>query len=213
MATIALITAAEARLGLPGLSGTGVDTELDTVILRASELISRFCRFPEEAGDSPSMGNRTYTHYLTGPSALEPRKLILPVRPVVSITSIEDDATWTFDGSSFLVASTDYDGGLIKPSGEVWLEPSASHAWSTGPRNIKVVYVAGHGAATANIPELLKQAAVIVTKYLWDHPGMQGRSAVSRGGASATKDPAPVRLPLAAREALSQYRLVGGSLA
>jgi len=211
MSTIALITAAEARLQIPSLSGTGEDTNLDTVIEIASAAISRYCLFPELGGDSPDIGNRTYTHYLDGPTLENIRKLLLRVRPVVSITSIEDDATWAFDGSSFLVASGDYT--LIKETGEVWLDPDASHSWSSGPRHIKVVYVAGVGAATANIPPLVKQAARITTRYFWDHPGMQGRISVSRAGATSSKSTTiPIEIPQEAKELLSQYRLIEASL-
>lgn len=212
---MALITAAEARLAIPELTGTGEDAALNTLITRADRALAAWCGYPaSSAGGSRSLEQTTYTHYSGIDFVVQSsRWFILPVRPVISITSIHDDDSgeWTY-GTDELVASSDYvvDGA----SGRVDLVPEASHGgWGKGHRQLKVVYSAGYTTA----PDDLKHAVVMLVKHWWDLRRRQGKVAASAGGVSSsglgphgsdTGDTIPVHV----RQIVGRYRLWSASV-
>jgi hypothetical protein len=118
------------------------------------------------------------------------------VYPVQSIASIEDDPTEAFDGSTYLVSSSDY---TSRPDGVVLLKLTATHgAWSDSDNQvIKVVATIGH----ATVPPRIKQAAGMLVKHWWELRHQQGRANASQGGGSVgLRDetlPEPVRELLA----------------
>jgi len=196
---MALLTAAQARLYVPGLSGD--DANLATMIDRADSMLAVYCGYPAPDSGSPTMEDTTYTVYLDGPSPTEPRKLALPVRPVQSITTIHDDLSGTWDyGSGDLVASSDY--VLDSQTGAVWLRPDAAHGgWGTSPRGIKVVMVAGY----ATIPSWLQHAAGMLVSHMWQMRHTGGMQATSAAGRSETLRPETI--PDQVRLAMAQAYL------
>ena len=209
---MALITAPQAREKIPSLSGTGEDTLLDTMIAAAGVAFARYCGYPAASvGGNPSMEAATYTRYMDGPRpsattpegrALEARCLTLEVWPVNSITSIEDDPTWDFDGASYLVASTDYtlrDGNR----GLVVLKSTAAHGqWSSIDGAIKVVYSGGFSAGPATLKELCKHAV----RHAYDLRATQGKTNLSQGGVSiGLRD--EDYLPALVKQGLDNFRL------
>jgi hypothetical protein len=202
---MALITAAEARAYIPGLTGSGEDTALDTLIAQAGEMMARWCGYPAvSSGTAPTMEDQTYTLY-GGDSGAGVRvsgaRLILPVSPVLSITSIYDSVQWTY-GASDLVASGDYvlNGDL----GEVYLLPTASHAWTCEDRGLRVVCVAGY----STIPDALKALCGRLVHHLWMRQQAGEVVSASGGGAALAFpfDPVP---PEIAR-GLLPFRLMRG---
>lgn len=175
---MALITAAEARLYLPGLTGTAEDTALDTLILRAGRVMAAWCGYPPaSAGGQPSMETLAYTRYYDAPSG---RELVLDVWPVTAITSIEDDPTLTWNGTEYLVASADYT--LIEgASGRLLLKNTATHAaWSEVEGALKVAFTAGW----VTVPDAVKEACGFQVAHVWkDRPAI-GASSVSQEGGS-----------------------------
>lgn len=199
MAYVALITAEEARTQLPGLTGTAQDTLIDDLIVTASAHCANYCFYPKyDQAQDPSLASQSYTIYLEA-DLNEPRRLLSPVWPVQSITTIHADPSWEF-GSSTLLESSEYTilGGV-----EIWLKPSATGAFAGSARSNKIVLVAGHGASTGAIPDSIKRACAIVTRHLWDLRKAQGISNVSRGKSATLIE----GLPLAAKELLGRYRL------
>lgn len=200
---MALITASEAKLLVPALSGTGSDTDLDTLIARADSVMAAWCGYPSRStGLDPTLEDQTYTLRLSGPGG---RDLYLPVGPIISVTSIEDDPNEAFDGSSYLVASGDYE--VMLPSstdGErIRLKTSATHgAWSnTDAPVIKAVVVAGW----ATIPGGLKQATAMLVRHWWDLRQTQGRQVQTQQGSTVTNR--EEEIPAAVRQMLAPYRL------
>ena len=134
---MAIITAAQARLMIPQLTGTAEDTDIDTMIARADAVFGRWLGYPRASTSTQStVESTTYTHYLHGPMTTNKRAIMLPVRPVVSVTSVHDDTNLDY-GSSFLVASGDYT--IDTERGIVELNPDSTHGgWSRARRAIMV---------------------------------------------------------------------------
>lgn len=195
---MAVITQAEARVYLPGLSADVA--EVATLITRADAILSAWCGYPPATeGGVTTFEDVSYTHYLAGNGG---RSLQLPVWPVASITSVQDDATEAFDGSTYLVASGDYS---IRPRGELRLDADSTHgAWSaaTGDsRPIKVVYVAGF----ATPPEDLKGLIAEYVAQLWAMRQGAGKAQVQTPGGSAEVPSGQV--PLSMRQRLRRFEL------
>lgn len=172
-----LITAAEARGLIPGLTGTTQDTAIDAFILRAGALMAIWCGFPPAtAGVDPTLGSATYTRYYDGDGTAE---LDLGVYPVVSVTTIHDDPDRGY-GAAYLVDAADYE--IDKEKGTVFLLPSGAHGvWSNHQRRaVKAVFVAGF----ETVPESIKQACAQEVKRMMGLRGTQGQTNASRSGAS-----------------------------
>jgi hypothetical protein len=189
---------------LPTLTGTGEDTAITTMIARADAMLAAWCGFPPaSASASPTLESTTYTEYLDGPSALDPRALLLPVRPVASITTIHDDRDndWTY-GSADLVSSGDY--VLDGRTGRVHLIDTATHGgWSARKRAIKVVFVAGYDTGAHKI---VAEAISIMVAHWWSQRNGQGKASTTAGGQSVTARPETI--PDRVREMMAPLRLL-----
>lgn len=193
---MAIITQAQARIALPGLTADQADVA--TLIDRADSVLAAWCGYeaPTESSN-PTFQDVAYVRYLPGPGG---RSLCLPVWPIVSVTAIEDDPTEVFDGTSYLVASGDYD---IRPRGEVLLKQASVHgAWTdTSARTIKATWVAGY----ATPPEDLTQAVVEYVALLWASRRTLGVGGISTGdGSVQTRDPT---VPEHVRQKLQRFNL------
>lgn len=179
---MAIITAAQARDYLPGITGTGQDTLLEELITRAEAAIALRLHFPPaSAGGARSIEQTTYTHYVgrvPGVGVIDSATIQLPVRPVTAITTIHDDPDWTYPAGD-LVASADYvvDG----EAGIVRLVPNSTHGgFSTGIGAVRVVYVAGW----TTDPSQMRTAVALLVQHYWRLRKDGGRSSVSEGGVS-----------------------------
>lgn len=132
------------------------------------------------------MEDSTYTLYLPGPSRSEPRKLELPVRPVVSITSAYSDPQEDYTSDTQVAA-----GDMVLDSnlGEIWLTPDASSSWSVGGRANKIVVIAGYASTP---PDLVAICAVLV-RHLWNLRNTQGRDNIQQQPDGQTLIPKPVQ--------------------
>lgn len=183
---MALMTAAQLREVIPELTGTAEDADLTTLIARVDAAFARYCGYPPAtATASPTLESAAYTFYLTGMGG---RDLVLPIRPVATLTSIEDDTERDFDGSSYLVASSDYNLRWDPNRGHVVvLKSTATHGyWSTSPGAIKVVATCGYSTAPGDVLE----AARIAARQWWDRRKSRGRVSMStpQGGSQQLAD-------------------------
>ncbi len=189
-----LVTAAEARLQIPELSGTAEDTNLETLITRVGAAFARYCGYP---GSSPTMESTSYARYYDGPGG---RDLVLDVWPIVSISSIYDDTTLDFTDSQYLVSSSDY---VVVNGRIVRLKNTSTHgAWSEGAGQIKVSFTAGY----ATVPDDLKQLVIMAVKHWFDLRRIQGKSNTSQGGVSVGFRDEEF-LPAMVKAGLSPFRL------
>lgn len=208
---MALITAAEARsYNLLGLTGSGEDTSINELIDRAGVWIAEWLGYPPaSAGAEPTIEDTTYTHYSgTGAGAVfvadDGRMIMLPVIPVVSVTTLHDDTDWDY-GSGDLIDSGDY--VLDGVNGYVWLRTDASDQFTPGvERAVKAVYVAGY----ATVPGPIAQACGILVRALWDARKVQGRNSISTPSTSASLT--PLEVPRMVYDLLQPYRLGRGGI-
>jgi hypothetical protein len=187
---------------LPHLTGTGEDATLTTMIARADAVLAAWCGYPPaSASASPTLESTTYTEYLDGPSVMEPRALVLPVRPVASITTIHDDTDgdWSYDADD-LVSSDDYT--LDGREGRVYLHDDSTHgSWSSRKRAIKVVFVAGFDTGAHKIIA----EAISILAHWWALRHGQGKAAQTAGGQSVTARPETI--PDRVRELMAPFRM------
>lgn len=199
---MALITAAQARERIPSLEGSTSDTLLDTMIAALGAAFARYCEYPAASvGGNPTMESASYTRYLDGSGT---RELVLDVWPVTAITSIEDDPTEDFDGSTYLVTASDYGSGAREGNrGLVLLKATASHGvWNEGRRNIKAAFTAGFSTVPNDLQEIAKMAA----RDAWEARNHQGKKSQSQGDTSTTwNDDDFLTAPV--RRALAPFRL------
>lgn len=191
---MALITAAQFREHYPALSGTAEDTLLDTLIARADEALARACGYPQTDAGAWTLEDATYTFYLPAPSCSEPRRIELPVCPVVSITSAYSDPNEDY-GAETQIASGDM--VLDSQRGDIWLTPDATLSWSLGGRSNKVTVVAGY----ATTPPGLVAICAMQVRHLWNLRNTQGRE-------SAQQQPdALAAIPSLVEQMLGPYRI------
>jgi hypothetical protein len=206
---MALLTAAEAKEALTGLSGTGSDTVLDKLIAAVGVAIAEHLGYPrKDATTDASCETLTYTFYSGGNNGrveIEGRKLILPARPVTSVTSVHDDTDQGYS-SSYLVASTDYTTDAV--DGVIRLLPTATHGgWSAGEYAVKVIAVCGF----TTVPTNIKQAARWCVRHWWEINGRGLSTQISAEGVSVT--PPDIAIPKQAAKLLEGYRLATGWVA
>lgn len=194
---MAVISQAEARVYLPGLSAD--DSTVATLITRADAILAGWCGYPAASESGlPTFEDVTYTQHLPATGG---RSLYLPVWPVVSVTSIEDDPNEEFDGTSYLVAASDYS---IRPRGEILLDVTSTHgAWSnTQAHVIKAVYVAGF----ASPPEDLKGLVAEYVAVLWAMRKGSGKATVNTAQGNTAEVPSG-EIPLSIRQRLRRFDL------
>lgn len=205
---MALPTAPEVRaLMFPELTGTSEDAKLTVEIAAADAVCAAYCLFPPAtAGASPTLEAAAYTVYRDGPSAADPRRLDVRLHPVNSVTSIyvDDGNDWSYDAGE-LVDSGEY--VLDGLAGHIWLKPTATTAWSSGKRRIKLTVNAGYNVGTT---DALTQAIALLVKA-WRTgarkagPTASGGSA--SGGASSQQASPAQALPDVVLALLSPYVL------
>ena len=196
---MAIMTAAEARLYVRGITGTGEDSTLSTLISRADAVMASYVGLPPStAGGVATLEDTTITLYLDGSGGQELR---LPYGPVLSVTSVHDSDDRIY-ASADLVAASDYE--LYGLESLIRLKDTSSHGyWSTGRRAIKVAAVIGF----STVPEDIKHAAGLQVAHWFQGRDHVGRKSINQGGGSITVNGLDL-LP-EVKQALNPYRQAG----
>ena len=196
---MALVTVATVKQYLPEITGSGADSDLTALITRAESEIARYLGFPlYDSGSSASLDDLTYTIYLDGPSYLDRSVLQLPIKPIVSITSVHSDPNREY-GSQHAISGTEYD--LDKQNARLILKPKeATQGFDSGARAIKVVCVAGYATAPAD----LEHAICVFVAHLHRAKSAQGKESNAQRG--ATVNYSPRTMPPEVKEILYSYR-------
>ncbi len=204
---MALITAAEARDLLPGLTGTGEDTLLGTLIDSVGALFARVCGYPPATvGAAPTMESASYTLYVDAPCLESTALLDIGVRPVTAVANMYVDISRVYGADTEITEGTDFE--ILGEEGQLLLITTGSGAWATGLRANKIVCTAGF----ATVRDDLKHACKVAVKDLWELRSRQGVASRSRGGSTfSARDEQIVRD--IARELLTHYRLADTWLA
>ncbi len=206
---MAIATAEQVRLMLPSLTGSLMDTDLDTLIARFDSLAAQFCGYPDSPGGTVgaarTIERTTYTFYLDGPTTTDPRILDLGVYPVSSVQSVYSDPLREY-GSDTLVSSDDYT--LIGDQGLLELSSTAADMWDTHYRAIKVSLTLGFDP----VPRSIIQACALQVAHWWRGRGSIGQTSASQRGSSIQFSPNGLGLLPAVQALLSDFVLVGGSV-
>jgi len=177
-----LVSAATLREYLPEIGdNTSADTELNSLIARVEAAVARYLGFPPPASSSSftTLDQSTYTLYLDGPTYLDRNVLQLPIKPVVSITSIFSDIERRYEaGSALTLSNIDID--LV--NGRLIIKPYTSTAFDRGYRAIKITFVAGYD--TAAPPADLVHAICVLSSQLHRAKQTQGKENISIQGTS-----------------------------
>ena len=169
------------------ISDTSQDSRIERMINTASEFIARYCKRTLVTG--------TYTEYIDGRAS---NRLMLKEYPITGgpVTNTAGDSTpqvW-IDNSSVFGATSELDPdsyfiangiSLVRVGGTNAL--SSGIIWPKGYRNIKVVYNAGLGTATAgDLPSDLEQACLDYVMWLYDMRSDRriGRNSKNKSGES-----------------------------
>lgn len=203
---MALLTAAQAReLGMPELSGTGLDSTLEIWIARATEALARWCWYPTpSSGARATLESASYVMRLHGYDD-KPRHLQTHWSHgrLTAVASIYDDPAYDW-GAGTLVDSGDY--SILQPDGVVLLASTAAHgAWGRASESIKVSCTAGWTSLT--VPYDVQQAIGLLCKHYARLKTEQGHGSTSSGGGSVTS--LGEGMPDQVVEIMSQYRLLG----
>jgi hypothetical protein len=170
-----VISAATVRAQLTG-AVSGDDTLIGTLVDRADAALAEWMRFPLPDAGTRTLGAATYTLYpgLMGIDPSDPLVMLLPVRPVISVTSVYIDPERSY-GAATAVASGDRD--LDTVLGAIVLRDSAGTGWSTALRANKVTVSAGW----ATLPGSLAQALVMQVGHWLAHTRTAGRLTIDDG--------------------------------
>jgi hypothetical protein len=196
---MALLTVAEVREYLPGLSGD--DAVIAALVTALDDAIARWLGFPAyDDTDARTVEDVAYTLYLPDgdDSAVssDGQVLYLP-RPISSVTSIYDDDLWAW-GSDTLIAATDY--LTDKPGGRVLLKPgSTCGAFGTSLRRLKVSATCGFTAP----PGPIKLAAKLWCAHVYNLRSRHGKLSIS--GGQVTESLRDETMPEAARQLLTPF--------
>jgi len=193
---VALISPADVRA-----HSHGYTTDDDSAILRAIGIAeaqaAAYLGWPPDSDGVPSLASSSRTFYIDAPIRRQPDILQLPVRPLVSVTSV---AKW--NGVSYdTVSASKYD--VITLSGRIRLALNSSESWLIGDRRQKVVCVAGWTAETVELA-IADALARLASHVLTVGRGKRSES-TSRAGSTVTFR--SVRMPSDVVDLLAPYRL------
>lgn len=205
---MALITAAEARQYIPGLSGTGDDTKIAELISAFDSAMAAYCGYPayDSTGTICTFEDQTYTLHLPDEdlSISDDAQIVHVPRPLVSVTSVFEDEEWAYAAASE-VASTNW--VLDKAGGRIILKPSSTHGlWSTEWRALKVTVICGF----ATVPEDLKLAAKLLVGHWYQLKSRHGKQSLS--GMNAQESLRPETWPEPVLQILNRHLQRGAIL-
>src|SRR4051812_26921557 len=152
--------------------GAAFDVELDTVadLIKAATakldgadgiLNPRRCLMPQ-----------TWDAVFDGFPDEDPADLVLPLVPIISITSVGylDHAgeTQTIDEDAYRLVADDWESRLVLPDGSEWPTPAS------GPGTVTVRFVSGYASAD-ELPPTLRQDVLTLAGYWFDNREKTGQ--------------------------------------
>jgi len=195
---MSIVSASTLRDYLPEIgSATGADTALDKIIKRAEERIARWLGFP---GTSPVLDLTATTLYIDGPTNTDSNVLQLPVKPMVSLSSVHSDENQVYESSTEintanLILDLEWSRLIIKPT-------ASTRGFISAPRANKVVATFGYSPLTP--PDDLIHAICVYASLLQRQKQTQGKLSINQRGNSLT--PAKPQMPEEVKEILRPFR-------
>jgi hypothetical protein len=191
-----VITAAAARLQIPGLTGTAEDTKIETLIDVADAMIAAAVCAAMPDNGAPTLASATYT--LIEPEVVvseDGYTLLVRVPNITAVTSLHVSASRVWDAST-LRDSAGY--VLDVRTSMIEIDPSYPPLPLTR-RSVRAVVTAGW----ATLPDDLAHAVAVLTRHLFDLRHGQGRTSVSEAGISTSLR--PETMPDAVRQMIARY--------
>jgi len=219
-----IITAAEARRWIPGLTGTTEDTILEDLIDAADSALAEFLGYPHPVSEDPpaSRGKtilkQTYHLYLEG-NPSEPKLLRLgglPIHASDTAPKVYIDSDWVWPATSELTDGTDYDWNYpdLRGDGCLVLRPGGSYgSWPTTLRCIKVQTPMGYatgGLTYDDLPKDIQVACGLLVAHWYQLRHTSGLTNVSQAGGSAGLVSGAI--PDNVKQLMKPYRLSGNWL-
>ena len=98
------------------------------------------------------------------------REVRLPFSPLVSVTHVktydDDDTATTMATSTYYVDTAADSGRIVLRTGQTW--PDMLRVANA----LEVQYVAGYGASSSDVPDAIRQGALIMAAHLFENPDL-----------------------------------------
>lgn len=165
------VTLAEAKAHLR-VDGSAEDTLISSLIITS--------RLHVEAALGLAMITQSWSYFL---DAWPPGDVLaLPLRPVQSIAAVKlyapDESVEVVPSDIYLLDGAGTPARLVRHGSLPWPKPART------ANGIEVAFVAGYGAAAANVPAPIRQAILLLIAHWYEH-----REPVAIGAASAPVPP------------------------
>lgn len=196
---MALVTTDILKEYLPEVSGTGANTELSNLLDRVESAIARWLGFPAPDGsNTPTLAVSTYTLYIDSYWFGNRGVLQLPIKPVVTITSVHSDPDREYNSDSE-VHSDEYE--IDKQAGLLIIKPTVSTVgFSNAYRANKVVGTFGF---TLFHKDLIHAVCVFASQL---HRAKSSQGKRSQSVRNATTTYMPNVIPDEVKQILYPYR-------
>ena len=196
---MSLVSVATLKNYLPEYTGTASDTELGNLLDRVESDVARFLGFPiYDSGTTPVLTAQTYTLHIDEPMYTNHMVLQLPIRPLISVSSIHSDADREY-GADTEITAAEYI--IDKQLARIILKFNVStEGFVTAFRGNKVVVSAGYATALAD----LEHAICVFASQLHRQKSNQGKD--SQGQRDATTRFSKKTMPHEVKEILYPLR-------
>lgn len=196
---MALVTTDILKEYLPEITGTGSDTELSNLLDRVEATIARWLGFPApDASNTPTLAVTTYTLYIDSYWIDDISVLQLPLKPVVTITSVYADPERKYTADTE-VNSDEYE--IDKQQGLLIIKPDTSTVGFT--KGYRANRVIGTFGFTLYHRDLVHAVCVYASQL---HRAKSSQGKKSQTVRQATTTYSPNTIPLEVKEILYPYR-------
>jgi len=199
---MSLVSVSALKEYLPEIQGSDVDADLTALITRVEGFIARYLGFPlSDSATSYTLDQSTYTVFQDGPMFEVSFVLQLPIKPVISITSIHSDVDREYGSSTEIdLTKTTTD----KENGRVILNDNSTDTYDVGYRANKII--GSFGFDTSNPPSDLVHAICVYCSHLQRAKNSQGNQSITQR--NSTVSLSPRTMPIEVKEILRGYRNV-----
>lgn len=177
---MSLVSVANVKEYLPEVQGTAADTDLSNLLERVEAIIARFLGFPVNDSGSLALVASTYTLYVDSPALFDRAVLQIPIKPIISITSVYSDLDREYTADTE-IHSNEYT--LDKEKAQIILKNNvATVGFNEGYRANRIICSAGFDSDYTD----LIHAICVYTSHLYRAKANQGKKSTSIRNANTT---------------------------
>jgi len=199
---MSIVSVSTLKQYLPEIQGSDVDADLTALISRVESFIARYLGFPLADGNtSYTLDQSTYTLFVDRPMYTLSFVLQLPIKPLISITSIHTDVDREYGSTTAIdLSKTTTD----LQNARVILNDNSTDTFESGFRANKIV--GSFGFSTSNPPHDMVHAICVFASHLQRAKNSQGNDSITQR--NSTISLSPRTMPLEVKELLRGYRNV-----